>query len=241
MSSKKNRIILLIIIIVIVLLLVVIYSKFSNKNLEENTVQYSKEDTLVFPGTSNQESVPNDGTDSYENSEIETEYERYLNSGLVSEFLSIDFIELNKDDSTMSEYLTKLKKYYDENDTKALLNNLDKDFVDKNLIDESKVKQIYSNNIFVSGYEISSIKFWGVNDTLSVVTFTNNNTGDSKYVGINTKQYDNKLYFEVYTEDYFRECGFSINGNNEVVKLDEQKIKDILNNVQENEYNSIDI
>lgn len=241
--QKKRKFILIIVVIALVILLVLLFSIFNSKKKESSSDKSDINDTLIFNGgnsdTSSDDSEEvQDGTEYI--SESEQERNQYINSNVESEFKTIEFTYVNIERTSLNEYWAKLIGYYNQGNTKAMLANINPEYAEKNKINESNVKEFYKKNGINSDYKIDSVNFWGVNDTIFLVNLKNDLAGSSHTIGIDMKMYNNCQAFNIYSKDFFEECGFKLQDNN-IIKIGEEKnLISNFDNFTKNEYNVID-
>lgn len=227
----KQKIVLIIIVIVFILLLFSLFKYMGERKADDNDiVEYTRENTKIF------------GTDSSdeENLEEDSEYQQYIDSGLVSEFVDLDFTFTDLSYTSIPNYYNKIIKLISNDDSKALLENLSPSYVKDNNITLDNVASLYKKNGFSENYYLGSLQVWGVSECILVIELKNDISGSSHFVGINYKMSDEKEIYNIYFSDYFESCGFHIK-DGVAVKLDEEKLMSAINNIYENEYNSIDI
>ena len=240
---KKLKLLIGLMLVFIIFLLIIIIRNIQlyNNSKENEDIQYNQDNTLMFNNNSISETTSDDEVVS-ENGDFNTEaeYKKYVDSGLIPEFISINFIHISQEKTSVPNYYNKIMNFIKQNDTKALISNLNNNVVNEKKITEENVSEYYNKHGFTRDFEIADIQFWGVSNSVMIITLENTISGAKHYVGINTKFYNNKQIFEVYDEDFFEYFGFKIE-NQKAVVIDESKLQNAINRIIENNYNSIEV
>lgn len=242
--QKKRKFILFIVIITLVILIALLFSIFSSKS-QKSGDDSNGNDTLIFNGVNSDSSSDSDDSEEVQDgteyiSKEEQERNQYINSGDQSEFKTIDFTYVNIERTSLNEYFAKLVGYYNQENTKAMLANVNPEYADKNKLNESNVKDFYKRNGISSDYNIDSVSFWGVNDSIFLVNLKNDLAGSSHTIGIDMKMYSDCQAFNIYPESFFEEHGFKWQDNSIMKTVEEKNLIKNFDNFTKNEYNVID-
>ena len=157
-SNKQKMLLILIIVIIVILIMIIIRNiNLNNNNNNNENIQYNS-NSLIFKSNNTSESTSDNevGSES-ENLNNELENQRYLDSGLVSEFTSIDFIHISINKTNIDKYYRKITDYLEQNNTLALISILDDIVINNENINEGNVIEYYEKNGFTKDFNILDI------------------------------------------------------------------------------------